>query len=304
MNQNKDFSFKLSNLLDKDDIQFDVPMKEHTYFKIGGPVDTLVTPTSYEQVANIVKLCNENNVPFYLLGNGSNMLIKDGGIRGVVIKFTKLNNIKLNENKIIAQAGALLKDVTNIALENSLTGFEFACGIPGSIGGAAAMNAGAYDGEMRCIVEKVLIIDKQCNMREMSKEELNFRHRCSAILENEYVVLEVTCSLEKGDYKAIKNKINDFNSKRSEKQPLEFPSAGSTFKRPQGYYTAKLIEDCGLKGYSIGDAQVSKKHSGFIINKGNASAKEVLKLIKFVQSTIKEKYNVDIDTEVRIIGED
>lgn len=304
MNRFKNFSTKLMEILDPKDIEIDSLMKNHTSFKIGGPVDILVNPESFEEVVEVVKLCKKDSVPCYIIGNGTNLLVKDGGIRGVVVKLSKLDKIKLQGTKIIAESGALLKDVSDFALENSLTGFEFACGIPGSIGGAVTMNAGAYNGEISYVIESAKIIDSDGNIKVLSKEELELGYRISSILKYGYTVLEVTFNLEKGEYSKIKERIDDLSARRTEKQPLEYASAGSTFKRPEGYFAAKLIEDTGLKGISIGDAQVSEKHSGFIINKGNATAQDILDLIKIVQTKVKEKFGVELSTEVRIIGED
>lgn len=304
MNRFKNFSTKLMEILDPKDIEIDSLMKNHTSFKIGGPVDILVNPESFEEVVEVVKLCKKDGVPCYIIGNGTNLLVKDGGIRGVVVKLSKLDKIKLQGTKIIAESGALLKDVSDFALENSLTGFEFACGIPGSIGGAVTMNAGAYNGEISYVIESAKIIDSDGNIKVLSKEELELGYRISSILKYGYTVLEVTFNLEKGEYSKIKERIDDLSARRTEKQPLEYASAGSTFKRPEGYFAAKLIEDTGLKGISIGDAQVSEKHSGFIINKGNATAQDILDLIKIVQTKVKDKFGVELSTEVRIIGED
>lgn len=304
MNKYKEFSTKLTKILDSKDIEIDEPMKNHTSFKVGGPVDILVNPENYQQAADIIKLCKEDNVPYYVIGNGTNLLVKDGGIRGVVIKLCKLNEITLEETQIIAKSGALLKDVSDFALENGLTGFEFACGIPGSIGGAVAMNAGAYNGEISNVIESAKVIDNDGNVKILNKEELELGYRMSSILKYGYTVIEVVFKLQKGEPEKIKGRIEDLNKRRNEKQPLEYPSAGSTFKRPEGYFAAKLIEDSGLKGMKVGDAEVSEKHSGFIINKGNATAKDILDLIKLVQTKVKEKFNVDLFTEVRIMGEE
>lgn len=304
MNRFKNFSTKLTNVLDIKNIEIDALMKNHTSFKVGGPVDILVTPESFHQVVGVIKLCEENNIPYYIIGNGTNLLVKDGGIRGVVIKLCKLDDIRVDGETIIAQSGAQLKDVSDAAAENSLTGFEFACGIPGSIGGAAAMNAGAYNGEISNVIESARIINNSGDIIVINKEELELGYRMSSILKNGYTVLEVTFKLNKGDQEKIIDRINDLNRRRSEKQPLEYPSAGSTFKRPEGYFAAKLIEDTGLKGISVGDAEVSTKHSGFIINKGNATAADILDLIKLVQQRVKSKFDVDLYTEVRIIGEE
>lgn len=304
MNFNDEFNIRLSNLIPDKNIEKDILMKQYTSFKVGGPVDILITPDDYMQVVQIIDLCKEYGIRYYIMGNGSNLLVKDGGIRGIVIKLSKLNKITVEDEKVIAEAGAALSLTSRKALQSSLTGLEFACGIPGSIGGAVAMNAGAYNGEISQIIESALIIDNKGKIKKISKEELELGYRMSSILKYGYVVLQVTLHLKKGIYSKIDERMKDLTRRRLEKQPLEFPSAGSTFKRPVGYYAAKLIEDTGLKGLSVGDAEVSKKHSGFIINKGNASAKDIIDLIKLVQKKVKEKFNVDLNTEVLIIGED
>ncbi|WP_300347760.1 UDP-N-acetylmuramate dehydrogenase [Clostridium sp.] len=304
MNQYMEFYKLLSEFYNKEDIIMDSPMREHIYFKVGGPADILVTPVTEEQVVKTLKLCKENNVPYFILGNGSNILVKDGGVSGVVIKFNKLNRVIAEGHCVTAQSGALLKDVSKAALENNLRGFEFACGIPGSIGGAVFMNAGAYDGEMAHVIQSAKVIDDNLNIRVLSKDELELGYRSSSVMKKGYVVLEATVELEKGEYVSIKDKIDDLTNKRESKQPLEYPSAGSTFKRPVGYFAGKLIQDSGLKGFSIGGAAVSEKHSGFVINKGGATAKDVLDVIAHVQKTVKENFDVDLHTEVRIIGRD
>ncbi|WP_058952895.1 UDP-N-acetylmuramate dehydrogenase [Clostridium tyrobutyricum] len=304
MNKFRDFSNDLIKILDEKDIKIDEPMSSHTSFKVGGPADILITPESADQVLDAVKLCKSKNVPYYIMGNGSNLLVKDGGIRGVVVKLIKLKSIKIQGSRIIVSSGACLKDVSQKALDNSLTGFEFACGIPGSVGGAVTMNAGAYNGEISNVIESVIVIDNHTKKRILNLEQLELAYRMSSILKYGYIVLQVTFKLEKGDHSKINDRIENLNRRRSEKQPLEYPSAGSTFKRPEGHFAAKLIEDSGLKGMSVGGAQVSEKHSGFIINKKDATSKDILDLIKLVQDTVKQKFNVDLYTEVRIIGED
>jgi UDP-N-acetylmuramate dehydrogenase len=304
MNQYKDFSRKLSELLRAEDVVIDEPMKNHTSFKVGGPADILVCPNNYEQVVNIIKLCNENKIPFYILGKGSNLVVRDGGYRGVIIKLTKLNCITVNGEMIVVQCGADLYKVSEAALENSLTGFEFACGIPGTVGGAVTMNAGAYNGEISQVIYSALVVDKEGNLLSLDKEHLELGYRISAVQKYGYTVLEVTFKLIKGDYEKIKYRIDELTRRREDKQPLEYPSAGSTFKRPEGHFTGQLIEECNLKGYCIGGAEVSQKHAGFIINKSDATAKDVLCLIKYVQTTVKSKYDVELQPEIRIIGED
>ncbi|MDK0784528.1 UDP-N-acetylmuramate dehydrogenase [Clostridium perfringens] len=304
MNQYMEFYKLLGEFYNEEDITVDSPMSEHIYFRVGGPADILVTPVNEEQVVNTLKLCREYNVPYFILGNGSNILVKDGGISGVVIKFNKLNKITTEGNCVTAQSGALLKDVSKAALENNLRGFEFACGIPGSIGGAVFMNAGAYDREMAHVIKSARVIDENCNIKNLTKEELELGYRSSIVMKKGYVVIEATVELESGEYASIKDKIDDLTNRRESKQPLEYPSAGSTFKRPEGYFAGKLIQDSGLKGFSIGGAAVSEKHSGFVINKGGATAKDVLDVIAHVQKTVKENFDVELHTEVRIIGRD
>jgi len=296
-------NLELAKIIDENNIFVDEPMKNHTSFKVGGPVDILTTPTSYNEVKKIVKFCKENNIQYYIIGNGSNLLVRDGGIRGVVVKLNKLNNIRLEHDLVISESGVSLSQVSNFALENNLTGFEFACGIPGSVGGAATMNAGAYNGEISNVISSAKVIDNNGEIIELSKEQLELGYRMSSIMKYGYTVLEVTFKFEKGEHEAIHKRIQELSKRREERQPLEYASAGSTFKRPDGFFAAKLIEDCDLKGKCIGGAQVSIKHSGFIINKGNATAKDILDLIEFVQSTVFEKYKVKLNTEVRIIGE-
>ncbi|BDR73795.1 UDP-N-acetylenolpyruvoylglucosamine reductase [Clostridium tetani] len=304
MNHYKDFISNLIENLGSENVKTNELMKKHTSFKVGGPVDILVTPESYEQVQYVIKHSRENNIPYFIMGNGSNLLVRDGGIRGLVIKFCKLNRIKIEDDKIIAQSGVLLSKVSNMAAKNNLEGLEFASGIPGSIGGALTMNAGAYNGEISQVIDSALVLDKSGEILNLSKEELELGYRTSSILKNGYVVLEAILKLSLGDSKNIYDRIKELTEKRKTKQPLEYPSAGSTFKRPQGYFAAKLIEESGLKGINVGDAEVSQKHSGFIINKGNASAKDILNLINIVQDTVKSKFDVELHTEVLIIGED
>lgn len=304
MNLYKDFGKMLDSLFELNVIKIDEPMKHHTSFKVGGPADILATPGSKEELVKLIKLCTSKKVPYYIIGNGTNLLVKDGGIRGVVIKLNKLNKIEVKGNRIIAESGVTLTTICRAALKEELTGFEFACGIPGSIGGAVAMNAGAYNGEISNVIHSAEVLDKDGNIKTLDKEGLELGYRMSSILKNGYTVLEVTLELQNGEYEKINNRILDLNKRRSEKQPLEFPSAGSTFKRPEGHFAAKLIEDTGLKGLSVGDAEVSKKHSGFIINKGSANAIDILRLIEIVQKEVKDKYDVQLSTEVRIIGED
>ena len=304
MNKYNKFVGLFNEFYDINDIKIDEKLSEYVNFKVGGPADILLIPNSKEQVIKSIKICKENNIPFYLIGNGSNILVRDGGFRGVVLSLKNVKNIYVDGEKIEAECGVMLKEVSDKAIENSLTGFEFACGIPGTIGGAVFMNAGAYDGEISKVVESAEVIDENCNIIRLSREELDFGYRSSLIMKKGYTVLSAVFKLEKGQVKTIKELIEDLTNKRESKQPLEYPSAGSTFKRPTGYFAGKLIQDAGLKGYSIGGAAVSEKHSGFVINKGNATAKDITDLIKHIQDEVKKQFGVDLHPEVRIIGEE
>ena len=304
MNKYNKFVGLFNEFYDINDIKIDEKLSEYVNFKVGGPADILLIPNSKEQVIKSIKICKENNIPFYLIGNGSNILVRDGGFRGVVLSLKNVKNIYVDGEKIEAECGVMLKEVSDKAIENSLTGFEFACGIPGTIGGAVFMNAGAYDGEISKVIESAEVIDENCNIIRLSREELDFGYRSSLVMKKGYTVLSAVFKLEKGQVKTIKELIEDLTNKRESKQPLEYPSAGSTFKRPTGYFAGKLIQDAGLKGYSIGGAAVSEKHSGFVINKGNATAKDITDLIKHIQDEVKKQFGVDLHTEVRIIGEE
>ena len=285
-------------------LEINVNMSKHIYFKVGGPVDILLNPSSVEQVVETLKICKENNIPYYVIGNGSNLLVKDGGIRGVVIKLSKLDSIQVNGNEIKAETGALLKDVSAEAVRSSLTGFEFACGIPGSVGGAVFMNAGAYDGEVKNVIKEAEVIDDEGNIVTYSKDELELGYRTSRVMKEGFIVVSATFELRNGEQEKVKARVDELTSKREEKQPLEYPSAGSTFKRPEGHFAGKLIQDAGLKGFTIGGAKVSEKHSGFVINRGGAKAKDILDLIVHIQEEVKKQFGVELHPEVRILGED
>ena len=304
MNQYCSYKDLFKDIYSEDSIKVNEPMKNHISFKVGGPADILLEPSNDMQVIKTIKICRDNNVPYMIIGNGSNLLVKDGGIRGVVIKLSGLNSVNVDKNYITAGAGVVLKEVSDVALDNSLTGFEFASGIPGSVGGAVFMNAGAYDGEMKNIINSVTVLDKNDNIITLPKEKLEFGYRTSNIKTEDYIVLSAQFELQLGDKDKINNRIEELTQKRVEKQPLEYASAGSTFKRPEGYFAGKLIQEAGLKGFSVGDAEVSQKHSGFVINTGNATAQDVLDVIKHVQDEVKNQFGVELKTEVRIIGED
>ena len=300
MNKYSKFVELFRKFYDENSIKIDEKLSGYVNFKVGGPADILLIPETKDQIKKSICICKENNIPVYVIGNGSNILVRDGGFRGVVISLKAVNNITVNDDKIEAECGAMLKAVSDKAMENSLTGFEFACGIPGTIGGAVFMNAGAYDGEVSQVIESVEVIDENCNIIKLTNEELDFGYRSSLVMKKGYTVLSAVFKLKKGTVKTI----NDLTNKRESKQPLEYPSAGSTFKRPTGYFAGKLIQDAGLKGYSIGGAAVSEKHSGFVINKGNATAKDITDLIEHIQDEVMKQFGVELHTEVRIIGEE
>ncbi|MGO1468876.1 MAG: UDP-N-acetylmuramate dehydrogenase [Tissierella sp.] len=286
-------------------VLIDEPMKNHTSFKIGGPVDIMILPRTEDEVKLAMKLCKENKLQFMIMGNGSNLLIKDGGIRGVIIKLNEnFNKVEVKDDRIYAQSGALLNAISRIALENSLSGFEFATGIPGALGGAMTMNAGAYGGEMKDVVESVRVLDENGDIKEYSNEEMNFRYRGSRVSDEGLTVLTIVFKLKHGKHEDIKAIIDDLTHKRTSKQPLEYPSGGSTFKRPVGYYAGKLIDDSGLRGLRYGGAEVSKKHCGFVINIEEATCKDVLTLIDIVKKTVKDNFGVELEREIKLLGEE
>ncbi|MDD7408172.1 MAG: UDP-N-acetylmuramate dehydrogenase [Anaerovoracaceae bacterium] len=284
-------------------VRMDAPMKEYTTFRVGGPADLLVEPGDVNSLVTITTALKENGVPYYLLGNGSNILVRDEGFRGVIIKIgRKMSNVSVTGNVVEAEAGAMLSYVSKEAAARSLAGMEFASGIPGSIGGAVFMNAGAYGGEMKQIVTSVTAAEQDGSIRVYSADECDFGYRHSAFADNGSVVLSARIELEKGDKAQILAYMNDLSERRRSKQPLNLPSAGSTFKRPEGHYAGQLIDEAGMRGASYGGAQVSPKHAGFVVNNGNATADDILQLIKLVQMRVKETSGVDLETEVRIIG--
>ncbi|AVQ97937.1 UDP-N-acetylenolpyruvoylglucosamine reductase [Oceanobacillus iheyensis] len=295
---------KLIEITNKQNVMVDESLSNHTYTRLGGKADILVTPETYEEVQAIVKLANSEMVAFTLLGNGSNLIVKDGGIRGIVMNLKKLNSIQTTSNTIVAGSGARIIDVSREGLERRLSGLEFACGIPGSVGGALFMNAGAYGGEIKDVLVSTKVVDPEGNLLTLPVEELEMDYRTSNIPEKKYIVLEATFVLQPGDYEQIKEVMDDLTFKRESKQPLEYPSCGSVFKRPPGYFAGKLIQDSALQGKQIGGAQVSLKHAGFIVNKDGATASEYIALIHHVQKTVDEKFGVKLEREVKIIGED
>ncbi len=280
------------------------PMKKHTTFRVGGPAKYYITPMDCEQIKQVLALCKQENMPYFILGNGSNLLVSDAGFEGVVIQIYKnMNQVQVNGEKITAQAGILLSQVAKKALENSLAGFEFASGIPGTLGGAVVMNAGAYGGELRDVLTSATVLTLDGEIKKLSVEDLKLGYRTSIVKEEGYIVLEAELKLTVGDKDAIQKRMDELKVQRVEKQPLEFPSAGSTFKRPVGYFAGKLIQDAGLRGYQVGGAQVAEKHCGFVINRGNATAQDVVKLICDVQKIVFEKYQVRLETEIKFLGE-
>jgi UDP-N-acetylmuramate dehydrogenase len=287
------------------EIRGDEPMSRHTSFRIGGPADVLVMPRTVEDLAAAIRFARRHDLPLTITGNGSNLLVRDGGIRGVVVKLGEhFQRIEVSPPRIVAQSGILLGDVSRAAAAHALTGLEFAIGIPGTLGGAIIMNAGAYGGEMKEVVTRVTILDPAGEIRHLTPEECRFGYRTSALQGTRDIVAEVEMALTPGDPEAIHAKMADLTRQRESKQPLSFPSAGSVFKRPPGGYVGPMVESLGLKGYRIGDAQVSEKHAGFIVNCGSATARDVLALIEHVRSAVRERFGVTLETEVRIIGEE
>ncbi|MGG4169089.1 UDP-N-acetylmuramate dehydrogenase [Rossellomorea vietnamensis] len=302
---NKEKVFEeLTKVMHSDNIKRDELLRDHLYTKLGGRADFFLTPTTYEEVQNIVKLSNKVDVPFTLLGNGSNLIVKDGGIRGIVLHLKNFKDIKTTDQLIVAQSGAAIIDVSRRALAEKLSGLEFACGIPGTVGGALFMNAGAYGGEIKDVLDYCHVVDREGNLVKRTASELELDYRHSNISEKGDIVLEATFSLQPGVYEDIKAIMDDLTDKRESKQPLEYPSCGSVFKRPPGYFAGKLIQDSELQGTNFGGAEVSTKHAGFIVNKDNATATDYISLIEHVQKTVKEKFDVELEREVRIIGED
>ena len=301
---NLDFYSQLINYIDKERVLVDEPMKKHTTFRVGGNADYFVMPQGAEEVKNIVALCKEADMPYYILGNGSNLLVGDKGYRGVIIQIYKeMNHIQIDGDKVIAQAGALLSRVGTATLEAELTGFEFAAGIPGTVGGAVVMNAGAYGGEMKDIISSATVLTQDGDIITIDKEDLELGYRASVIGKKGYIVLEATYQLQKGGKEAIRARMDELKCQRVTKQPLEYPSAGSTFKRPEGYFAGKLIQDAGLRGFQVGGAQVSEKHCGFVINKDQATAADIRELMRKVSDKVMQEFGVKLEPEVKTLGE-
>lgn len=303
MNQN--FYDKLNNVIAKDSILLDEPMSRHTTFRVGGPADFFVTPKAKEEVRDVICICKEAGMPYYIIGNGSNLLVSDAGYRGVIVQIYKeMNEVKVEGDLVKAQAGALLSGIAAKALGAELSGFEFASGIPGTIGGACVMNAGAYGGEMKDVLEFVTVLTGEGKIIELGRNELELGYRTSVIAKKGYIVLGAVLKLERGDGEKIKTYMDELKEKRVTKQPLEYPSAGSTFKRPEGYFAGKLIEDAGLRGFQVGGAQVSEKHCGFVINRDHATAADIMELMRQVQIRVKENSGVDLEPEVKRLGDE
>ena len=296
-------SFDPRGYLKEENIRFSEPLSAHTTFRIGGPCRAMLFPENKEELVRLLKALREAGETFFLLGRGSNLLVSDEGYPGYVVSLKKhMRSVTVDGNRVVAESGALLSEIFRVTLDHSLTGFEFASGIPGTVGGAVFMNAGAYGEEMSGIIVSAETVSEDGTLRTLSKEELKLGYRTSAIQESGDIIVSVALSLATGDRDVIKAKADDLNERRKSKQPLEFPSAGSVFKRPEGYYAGKLIEDAGLKGFAVGDAEVSVKHAGFIINRGNATCCDVLNLIRHIQKTVKETSGVMLEPEIRMIG--
>ena len=301
---NSEIIKKFCDLLGEERVFTGEAMSRHTTFKIGGPADYFLMPDKGTDVGRIVKICKESGIPYFILGNGSNLLVGDGGYRGAVIQIYKnMSSVTVEGTEIIAQAGALLSSVAAAAKNASLTGFEFAGGIPGTMGGAVVMNAGAYGGEMKDVLTEVTVMDDEGEIITLPADKLELGYRTSIIKTAGYIVLEAKLQLKEGDPEVIRETMKDLTIRRTTKQPLEYPSAGSTFKRPEGYFAGKLIMDSGLAGYQVGGAQVSEKHCGFVINAGDATAKDVRTLMDNVRDIVYEKYGVTLEPEVKFLGE-
>ncbi len=300
---NQDFYNKLAAIVSKEAILENEPMSKHTTFRIGGNADVFVSP-KISQVSDIIAVAKEFEVPVTIIGNGSNLLVGDRGIRGLVLSLGKeAEEIKLDGTCMTVSAGTILAKAASEAAQNSLAGLEFAAGIPGTLGGAIVMNAGAYGGEMKDVVVSATVLTPEGETKILSNEELELSYRHSCIPEKGYIVLEAVLELTPGEEATIREKMADFKGRRVDKQPLEFPSAGSTFKRPEGYFAGKLIQDAELRGYKVGGAQVSEKHCGFVINTGDATASDVLQLIEDVKQRVFDKFQVELEPEVKMIGE-
>lgn len=299
---NKSLENRLKLIAGDSNVRCDEPMSSHCTFRAGGTAKYYVIPDEYTKVRDVLRLCVEENIPYYVIGNGSNLLVQDDGFDGVIIEIdSALAEIEINGNEIVAKAGAKLSKIAVKALNESLTGFEFAHGIPGNLGGAVTMNAGAYGGEMKDVLKWVKVLDNNGEMKTLKAEELELGYRTSIIVKEKMIVLEACIELHEGNRDEIEMHMKELMAKRKEKQPLEYPSAGSTFKRPEGYFAGKLIQDAGLKGYRVGGAMVSEKHSGFVINYDNATATDIINLMKDVRKKVYEEFQVTLEPEVKIL---
>lgn len=299
---NKSLENRLKLIAGDSNVRCDEPMSSHCTFRAGGTAKYYVIPDEYKKVRDVLRLCVEENIPYYVIGNGSNLLVQDDGFDGVIIEIdSALAKIEINGNEIVAKAGAKLSKIAVKALNESLTGFEFAHGIPGNLGGAVTMNAGAYGGEMKDVLKWVKVLDNNGEMKTLKAEELELGYRTSVIVKEKMIVLEACIELHEGNRDEIEMHMKELMAKRKEKQPLEYPSAGSTFKRPEGYFAGKLIQDAGLKGYRVGGAMVSEKHSGFVINYDNATATDIINLMKNVRKKVYEEFQVTLEPEVKIL---
>ena len=294
----------LEALLEPDQIKYNDPMKNHTTMKVGGPCDCMVLPVTIEQIQSVIAFAKENDIPYYVMGNGSNLLVRDEGVHRLIIKIKGgFNHIDVNENELLACAGATMPKLAVVAKENSLAGLEFACGIPGTIGGGVRMNAGAYGGELADVLVDVTYLNEEGDVCVIKKEDMNCSYRHTIFTDHPaWIILQARFALQPGNLEEITEKMEANKAARISKQPLEYPSAGSVFTRPKGYFVGKLVQDSGLRGVSVGGAQVSEKHTGFIINKGGATCADVLNLIQLVQDTVYEKFQVRLKTEVIVIG--
>lgn len=286
------------------DVFIDEPLNKYTKTKLGGAADVLCIPGTVEEMQSVVEYAFKSEIPLLLLGNGSNMVVRDGGVRGIVLHMSKLDKIVIDGTKVHAEAGSHIIDVSQRAAASCLTGIEFACGIPGSIGGAMAMNAGAYGGEIKDIIVQATLMDHSGEIFTLSKDELELGYRKSIIAKKGYYVLSADFQLADGIQEDIDGKVADLTFQRESKQPLEYPSAGSVFKRPPGYFAGKLIQDSGLQGKGFGGAEVSLKHAGFIVNKDNATATDYIRTIEMVKKEVKGRYDIELELEVKIVGEE
>lgn len=301
---NETFRDKIHHIIEENRVRENEPMSRHITFRVGGNADYYVTPDSEEEIQDVIALCKEFQVPYYVIGNGSNLLVGDKGYRGVILQICReMSSIQVDDQVISVQAGALLSKVGSAALEAGLTGFEFAAGIPGTVGGAVVMNAGAYGGEMKDILLDVTVLTSDGEVKVLDLEELELGYRTSVIPKMQYVVLSARFGLQKGDKEMIRATMNQLKEQRVSKQPLEYPSAGSTFKRPEGHFAGKLIQDAGLRGFQVGGAQISEKHCGFVINKEQATASDIVELMRQVSEKVWELFEVRLEPEVKFLGE-